>query len=254
MIEEWVNKVICGDALELIPRLPDGSIDAVVTDPPYGIEREVAVITRKGGKFGSAAPIHKGIAENPETVKGVRYDDWIPLVFPKLKKHGVLVTFCEKRKIGYVCDLVEELGMVVRNIVIWIVTNPPPQARKVKWMDAWQPIVIATKNRGAGHHYNWRMGQHPDYIITSPLCMGKERTPHPTQKPLDVVIPLVKWWTFEGDVVLDPFAGSGTTAVACKLLGRKWICFEINPRYVEIARRRLSQTPIGLASFTTSKA
>jgi DNA modification methylase len=78
-------------------------------------------------------------------------------------------------------------------------------------------------------------------FIEAPICMGKERTIHRTQKPLKVCIPYIEISSNEGDLVLDPFMGSGTTAVACKMLKRNFIGFEINPLYCEIANQRLQK-------------
>ncbi len=132
--------------------------------------------------------------------------------------------------------------MTIRHVVAWVKSNPPPQARKVKWMDAWEPIIIATKNRGMGHHYNWKMGQHKDVIVT-PICQGRERREggHPTQKPIRLIEPLIKWWSYEGDIILDPFCGSGTTCVVAKMYNRHYIGIEINPKWVEIAEQRLKK-------------
>lgn len=227
-----------GDAIKLMREIPDESIDLVLTDPPYGLG-QVAVITRNGGKFGKTTPLGKSLVDNPLTAKGVHWKDWIPIAYEKLKPTGILITFCQKRDISYIYDFLEsELNMVVRHVAVWAKTNPPAQARKVKWMDAWEPIIIATKNRGSGHHYNWRGGQHRD-VIETPICMGKERTPHPTQKPLKLIETLIRWWSFEEDWVLDPFAGSGTTGVACQKLNRNCIMFEIDEKWKPIIEKRL---------------
>jgi len=234
-IDEWVNKIHCGDALDLLPLLPEGSVDLVLTDPPYGIE-EPAVVRRDGGKFGVAKPIGLGLVENLQVAKGVSFRDWIPLAVRCLKRTGVLITMCRKEDISRICDFLEELGMTVRHVGAWVKRNPPPQARKVQWMSGWEPFIIATM--GSGHHYNYREGQHPDVIMT-PICQGRERLGHPAQKPEALAEPLVRWWSFPGDVVLDPFCGTGTFLAVAHRLGRRWIGIEKDERYAEMARRRL---------------
>lgn len=225
-----------GDALEILRKVPNNSVDLVLTDPPYGLEN-VSVIKRNGGKFGKAKAI--GANLDKQVISGVVYKDWIPLAYEKLKPVGVLITFCQKMDISDIAKFLEkELGMVVRHIGVWHKTNPPPQARKVQWMNAWEPFIIATKNKGSGHHYNYKEGQFGD-VISTPICMGNERTQHPAQKPLKLFHPLVRWWSFEGDVVLDPFLGSGTTAVICEKLKRKWIGIEINEKYCKISKERI---------------
>jgi DNA modification methylase len=224
----------------MLPTLPDKSVDLVLTDPPYGLAGPPSLITRNGGKFGRAKAINRGLVENPSVATGVDYRIWIPMVVPKLKPVGVLITFCGKADISSVSSLLEELGMTVRHIGAWVKANPAPQARKVKWMNAWEPFIIATVNKGSGHHYDYRQGQHGDVVMT-PICQGRERFDHPTQKPLALAYPLVRWWSYKGDTVLDPFCGTGTFLVAAADLGRNYVGIEINEGYCEIARRRLKE-------------
>ncbi len=104
---------------------------------------------------------------------------------------------------------------------------------------AWSLIVHFQK-----HSQNMELQESTNEIhnfIEAPICMGKERTIHRTQKPLKVCIPYIEISSNEGDLVLDPFMGSGTTAVACKMLKRNFIGFEINPLYCEIANQRLQK-------------
>ena len=88
--------------------------------------------------------------------------------------------------------------------------------------------------------FNYENGQQPDYIFL-PVCNGNERTEHPTQKPLKAIYPFIRYFTNKNDLILDPFAGSGTTAVAARNLGRRFIVIEREPRYVEIIRTRLAE-------------
>jgi len=231
-----INKIIHGNALTVLKKLPNNSVDAVVTDPPYNISRNT-VIRRKGGKFGIAKDISLDFGEWDHNV--VTPYDWVPLVYDLLKPHGVLIFFYDKMRISHLAVwLEEEFNMCVRHIGVWVKKNPAPQARKVKWMDATEFFIIATKNHGSGHHYNYKEGQHPDYIIT-PICQGKERYCHPTQKPEALAEPIIRWWTYPKDIVLDPFCGTGTFLVVALKMGRRFIGIEINKEYCEIALRRI---------------
>jgi len=243
------NRIIHGDCIGEMKDWPDKSIDFILTDPPYGISENPAKIFRKGGKFGEAKTIHRGISENPDTVKGVDYKDWLSVSIPKLTDVGVLITFCKKESISEIYKFIQELGMKVRQIGAWIKANPPPQARKVKWMDAWESFIIATRNEGTGHHYNYEEGQHRD-VIETPICMGDERTEHPTQKPKKLAEPLIKWWSFEGDLIVDPFCGTGTFPVVAKELNRKFIGIEKDKDYAKIAKKRINEIPERLDKFT----
>ena len=237
MSELPINKVICGDCREVMRRFPNGSIDLLPTDPPYNISSDT-VIKREGGKFGVAKPISMDFGAWDHGV--IEPKDWVPLAVEKLKPCGVFVSLYDKRYISHLCDLLEELGLTIRHVAGWHKQNPAPQARKVKWQNALELFVIATKNEGAGHHYNYREGQHHD-VITTPICQGNERLDHPTQKPLRLADPLIRWWSFPGDIVLDPFCGTGTFLVKAKQLGRRYIGIDSRGEYCGMSRKRLSQ-------------
>jgi len=232
------SRLILGDALEVLPTLPKKSIDLVLTDPPYNISRNVKIV-RNGGKFGKAKDIDLDFGEWDHGV--VSPYDWIPLVYELLKPTGVLIFFYDKMEISCIAKWLErELGMKVRHIGVWRKLNPAPQARKVQWQSATEFFIIATKNHGSGHHYNWREGQHPD-IIETPLCQGRERLGHPTQKPEKLIEPLIRWWSYERDAVLDPFMGVGTIPAVAKRFNRRYIGIEINEEYYNIAKERVEK-------------
>lgn len=232
-----INQIICGDALKIMKSFPNKTFDAIITDPPYNINPP-SVINRKGGKFGISKSVFENLVKEETVIRSVRFEDWLPLAIDKLKENGVLITMCSKEDISNICYFLKNRGLKIRHVGVWVKANPVPQIRKVQWMSAWEPFIIATMNKGTSHHYNYKEGQMKDVIIT-PICQGKERTEHPTQKPLSLFIPLVKWWTFKGDLVLDPFLGSGTTAVACRMLDRYFIGIELNPKYCRLAESRL---------------
>ena len=118
---------------------------------------------------------------------------------------------------------------------MWIKSNPAPQARRVKWQDGSEFFLIATKNKGTGHHYNYKLGQSPDWF----KCSVSYKHYHPTQKPDALIEWIMKYWSYPGDVVFDPFLGSGTTMVVAKKLGRDCIGVEINEKYIDIIKRRV---------------
>ena len=239
-LKNFINKVFVGDALDIMKQIPKESIDLILTDPPYNISRDI-VIQRKGGKFGKAKDIVLDFGEWDKN-KITPYD-WIPLAYNLLTSVGVLIFFYDKMEISCLAKWLEkEFNMKVRHIGVWLKSNPVPQARKTQWMSGTEFFIIATKNHGAGHHYNYSLGQHLDYIIT-PICMGRERyrnPTHPTQKPEKLIEPFIKWWSFEGDVVLDPFAGTGTIPYVAYKLGRKFIAIEKDPYWANVIKERIA--------------
>ena len=226
--------LLCGDCLEVMREIPDGSIDLILTDPPYNVSKKRESITRNGGKFGIAQPIKLDFGE--WDFGDVEWRDFLGDFIPLLKAEGVLVLFYEKLKLGLIGTYLQEnYEFQVRHIGAWLKSNPAPQARKVKWQNGLELFLIATKNKGSGHHFNWRLGQSTDYFTHSVSFKHF----HPTQKPDALIEWIIKYWSFENDLVLDPFIGSGTTAVACERLNRKWIGIEISEKYCEIAQERI---------------
>jgi len=189
------------------------------------------------------------LIKHREVMVGIHWKDWIPIVYEKLKDNGVLITFLRKRDISDMCRFLEnKLNMKVRHIGVWHKKNPVPQARKVGWMNSWEAFIIATKNHGMGHHYNWKEGQMQD-VITTPICQGKERTEHPTQKPIALIEPLIKWWSYEKDIILDPFCGAGTTCYVARKLNRHYIGIEIDEKWIKIAKERVNKISKKMAAL-----
>jgi DNA modification methylase len=111
-------------------------------------------------------------------------------------------------------------------------------------MSATEFFIWATKNTGAGHTWNYKLAGQKHNVFEYPICQGLERTEHPTQKPEALLKELLTYHTNENDLVLDCFAGSGSTLVACKNLNRRFIGIEISSDYMKIAEERLKQMTI----------
>jgi len=225
--------LIHGDALKYMKTMDSESVDLILTDPPYNISKNVK-ITRNGGKFGKAKDIQLDFGEWDKNI--ISWRDYIDDFARILKPYGVLVMFYDKLEISCIAKYLQErLEFKVRNIGVWIKSNPAPQARRVKWQDGSEFFLIATKNKGTGHHYNYKLGQSPDWF----KCSVSYKHYHPTQKPDALIEWIMKYWSYPGDVVFDPFLGSGTTMVVAKKLGRDCIGVEINEKYIDIIKRRV---------------
>jgi len=164
-----------------------------------------------------------------------------------------LLVFFDKFKITPLVWWVKEHDGVARQPLFWIKENPVPMARKVSFMNAVSLIFWATKHSTSRRYatFNYELGQHPDYEF-APICGGHERYDHgfhPTQKPEKIVKWLVEYLSKPNDLVLDPFLGSGTTAVVAKRLGRRFIGIEVSREYCEMARRRLATVEAPLEAY-----
>ncbi|HRT03225.1 MAG TPA: DNA methyltransferase [Candidatus Diapherotrites archaeon] len=157
-----------------------------------------------------------------------------------LKPFGQWLIFSSEQLFGKYREWFQKNGHF-KQLIIWEITNPIPQFRKCGYRQATQLILWAYKNKPSKkeQHFNFLTQKEMRNIFKYPLCGGNERTKHPTQKPLILIEQLLKIHSREGDVVLDPFLGSGTTAVACIRLKRNFIGIELSEEYYKIAEERI---------------
>jgi len=245
-----INKIIQGHALNVLPKLPDNYVDMILTDPPY-------MISQKGLKINRTNIQNRSLRRSGKNSKVLDYDfgewdhfesrekflewteKWVKECFRVLKDAGNFVSFFSKSDISHFEDILNKYGHV-RQTIIWHKTNPVPQIFKVGFMSSVEFMSWATKQKGAKHTFNYKLGQHHNFIET-PICMGKERKRHPTQKPLKAIRWLIEYLSNKNDIILDPFLGSGTTAVACIELDRRFIGIEIKQEYIDMSYKRIAR-------------
>jgi len=241
-IENFVNKIIQGDCLKVMKDIPDNSVDLILTDPPYAISNEV-VITRGRNKMkfkGTDLKLGFGDWDKFDSL-----DDYLQFTFKWLdecvrilKPGKLIISYFDRDKINFISDYLQKKhNFKLKGYFAHLKSNLVPQARKVKWMNGWEEVGLWQKPEGE-LTFNYQLGQQKDYMQV-PICGGKERTKHPTQKPLKILELFIKYWSNKNDVILDPFLGAGTTGVAAKKLGRNFIGIELNPDYIEIAKKDL---------------
>jgi DNA modification methylase len=212
-----------GDCLELMKSISDKSIDLVLTDPPYNIARNnnFATMGRAGIDFG-------------EWDKGFDLFSYIDQVSRILKKDGSFVVFNAWRNLGAIADYAETQGFETKDMIRLEKSNPMPRNRDRRYITDYECAIWFVK-KGAKWVFNRQDSkyQRPKFVA----CI--ESGLHPTQKNLSLMENLVKIHSNQGDTIIDPFMGSGTTGLACKNLGRKFIGIEQNLNYFEIAKKRI---------------
>ena len=224
-------KLINGNAIEIMKTLKDESIDAIITDPPYNISRDNNFTTmgRAGIYFG-------------EWDKDFDLTSWIKVAEPLLKKGGNIVIFNDWKNMTNITQSLEENGFEVKDLIRWKKTNPMPRNRDRRFITDYEVAVWAVK-KGAKWTFNRLSETYEIPEILGGLTPKSEKTygGHPTQKPIYVMKWLIERLTNEGDIVLDPFMGVGSTGVASKELNRKFIGIELDEKYYNIAYNRINE-------------
>ena len=229
--------IYLGNNLDIFKKIPNEIVDLVLTDPPYNISQKNKIY--RDYRSGKRADISFDFGE---------WDyDFDPIPFLEetkrlLKPYGQWLIFCSEQQVGIYRNWLAANGHF-KQIIIWEITNPLPQFRKCGYRQATQFILWAYKNKPKkkDQHFVFLTQKEMKNIFRFPICSGKERVKHPTQKPLRLIIELLKRHSFENDLVLDPFLGSGTTSVACKLMNRGCIGIELNKEYFDIAIERVKR-------------
>lgn len=235
------------DCYQALKNIPDKSIDLIVTDPPYEY-----VSASGGGCFGSdkrnyhdeykkvainTNRIDKCKIEQEESIKHLSYgfDYSILDEFCRILKKINIYIWCSKQSLRKLLEYFENKGCFV-DVLTWHKINPLPTMNNTYANDT--EYCVFAKEPGVplgGDYYTKRK-----YYVTEANVADKKLYAHPTIKPLPIITNLVINSSQEGDIVLDPFIGSGTTAVACKNLNRHYIGFEIDTDYYKIAQDRIN--------------
>ena len=223
-----------GDCLEVMKDIPDESVDAIITDPPYNISRDNNFHTmgRSGIDFG-------------EWDKGFNLTKWIDVAQPTLKKGGNIVIFNDWKKLSYIVESLESNNFIIKDLIRWKKTNAMPRNRDRRFITDCEFAIWAVK-KGDKWTFNRLSDTYEIPEITGGLTPKSEKLNggHTTQKPVYLMRWLVERLTNDKDIILDPFMGSGTTGLACKDLGRNFIGIELDKNYFSIAKDRIENYKI----------
>ncbi len=231
-----INTIYCMDAIEGLKRLADESVDLVVTDPPYNIASPSKTTMKSGTPLSTMKAWGEWDQRHP-----FEYELLILSVINEcyriLKPGGALYMFSSREQNGYFVKKAIERGFVYRNQLVMVKTNPIPSLSKSNWRSSFEVCMYVTKGKPGTFNF-----------VSQALCKNvfvysitHKQTKHPTEKPLALIELIVAVSSNAGDLVVDPFMGSGTTAVACQRLGRNFLGFEIKPEYIKMAEERLNR-------------
>ena len=220
-------KLIQGDCLEEMKNIEARSIDLLLTDPPYNVSAKNNFYTmgRSGTDFG-------------EWDKNFDQETWLYGLPRLLSKDATVVIFNTFNNLAKTQDILEKQGLIYKDFLVMRKSNPMPRNRDRRYINSCEyALVMVIKD--SKWVFNRQSETYDSNVIETKVVSGKEKTAHTTQKPLDVITQLVKRHSNEGDTILDPFMGSGTTAIASLRLSRSFIGIEKDPTYFELASKRI---------------
>ena len=247
-----LNQILQGDCIEILKSLPENSVDLIFADPPYNLQLRNDLYRPDRSKVAAV----KDGWDQFEDFKA--YDEftikWLRASHQILKDTGTIWVIGSYHNIYRVGAMMQNLGFWILNDILWIKSNPMPNFRGVRFTNAHETMIWAQKKKGARYTFNHHAMKalNEDLQMRSdwkhwelPLATGKQRIKsngskaHSTQKPEALLYRVVLSSSKVGDVVLDPFFGSGTTGAVAKKLGRNWIGVERDEKYVKVAQQRI---------------
>jgi modification methylase len=244
-----LDTILPGDCAQVLSTLPENAVDLIFADPPYNLQLQndlyrpnrtmVDAVNDGWDKFAS-------FAEYDRFTRA-----WLSACRRVLKDSGTIWVIGSYHNIYRVGAILQDLDFWILNDVIWLKTNPMPNFRGVRFTNAHETLIWAQKKQGAKYTFNHQsmkalnddLQMRSDWKIS--LSTGKERIrvngekAHATQKPEGLLYRVILSSSNPGDVVLDPFFGSGTTGAVAKKLGRNWIGIEQDQKYIKVAQKRI---------------
>jgi len=246
------NKIINGDTLKELKKIPDETFDLIFSDPPYNLQLKNELIRPDRSKVNA-------VNEEWDKFESFKtYDDftdkWLRECKRILKKNGSIWVIGSYHNIFRVGAKIQDLGFWILNDVIWNKNNPMPNFRGTRFTNAHETLIWASKSEKSKYTFNYQSLKclNDDLQMRStwslPICSGKERLKekgkkiHSTQKPEALLHRILLASSNKNDFILDPFLGSGTTAVVAKKLGRIFLGIEKDKTYFEAANKRVNNT------------
>jgi DNA modification methylase len=264
-----LDQILHGDSLEVLASLPEKSVDLIFADPPYNLQLQQE-LRRPNNTLVDA------VDDAWDQFKDFdAYDEftrrWLAACRRVLKDNGAIWVIGTYHNIYRVGKILMDLSFWILNDIVWLKTNPMPNFRGVRFTNAHETLIWAQKVRGARYTFNYQqmkklnggLQMRSDWRL--PLCTGKERLKlngskaHATQKPEALLTRVILACSNPGDVILDPFFGSGTTGAVAKRNDRRYIGIERDPVYVALAEERLrsirvaEQLPLDTTSLAIKK-
>jgi len=265
-LETVLDQIVHDDALRALARLPEASVDLIFADPPYNLQLDGELLRPNNTRVDG---VHQDWDRFDDLAAYDRFTrDWLAACRRVLKPDGAIWVIGSYHNIFRVGAALQDEGFWLLNDVIWRKTNPMPNFRGRRFTNAHETLIWAAHGPRSRYTFNYDsmkalnddLQMRSDWLL--PICSGPERLKddtgrkaHPTQKPESLLYRVLLATSRRGDVVLDPFAGTGTTAAAARRLDRRFIGIERDSDYVAAARERVAGvTPLSAQDLETLKA
>lgn len=260
-----LGQILDGDCIEAMRSLPSASIDLIFADPPYNLQLG-GDLSRPDGSHVDAVTDHWDQFDS-----FAAYDrfsrEWLTEARRVLKPNGSLWVIGSYHNIFRLGAMLQDMGFWILNDIVWRKANPMPNFKGTRFTNAHETLIWCSMGEKAKYTFNYRamktlndeLQMRSDWVL--PICSGQERLKkgghkvHPTQKPEALLYRVMLATTNKGDVVLDPFFGTGTTGAVAKRLGREWIGCERESVYREAALERIELAlPLDESAITTMQS
>jgi modification methylase len=245
-----LDTLLQGDCIAIMRTLPDASIDMIFADPPYNLQLGGDLFRPEGGRVDAVNDSWDHFDSYATYDSFCR--EWLAEARRVLKPDGTIWVIGSYHNIFRVGALMQDQGFWILNDIVWRKANPMPNFKGTRFTNAHETLIWASQGEKAKYTFNYRamktlndeLQMRSDWVL--PICAGQERLKrgghkaHPTQKPEALLYRVFLSCTKPGDVVLDPFFGTGTTGAVARRLGRRWIGIEREDSYCEVARERIA--------------
>ena len=246
-----LNRILKGDCIEILNTLPEKSIDLIFADPPYNLQLQQELWRPNMTKVDAVNDEWDQFSSFQAYDKFSR--NWLAACRRVLKDNGAIWVIGSYHNIYRIGTIMQDLDYWFLNDIVWVKTNPMPNFRGVRFTNAHETLIWASKEKGARYTFNHHAMKalndgkqmRSDWVI--PICSGSERIKvndkkaHSTQKPEALLYRVILASSKPGDIVLDPFFGSGTTGAVAKRLHRQWIGIEKEEQYITVAQARIDR-------------
>ena len=220
------------DFKKFLKNIPEGTVDLILTDPPYHISRKTgfkSIGKKSVERF--AVSMDFGKWDHQE----IDLNSFASLSFKALRQGGTVICFYDLWKITKLEEAYKKAGLKMIRLIVWEKTNPVPLNSKSNYLSNSREVAVLGVKKGKPTFNS----VYDNGVYSLPI--HREKRQHPTQKPLKLMEALIKKHSHEGDLVVDCFMGSGTTGKAALKLKRKFLGVDINPQYVQTAKKNLEK-------------